>query len=146
MKVLIAYTSRTGNTKKVAEYLAEGVRMSGHEVDIKKVSELKDPADLDGYHAYLFGCPTYHRDMTGSMKTFLFTAEKANLVGKIGGAFGSYTHSGDAPQRIYDTMMHVFKMDMTELGALNVLEKDVNQPDGIKAAQDYGRAVASKLG
>jgi hypothetical protein len=79
------------------------------------------------------------------MKTFLFLAEKANLVGKMGGAFGSYTHSGDAPGRIYDTMMHVFKMDMVDLGSLNMLEHVVGTADGNRACQDYGRAVAAKL-
>ena len=28
-KVLIAYASRTGNTKKMADYIAEGARFSG---------------------------------------------------------------------------------------------------------------------
>lgn len=143
-KFLVAYTSRTGHTKQVADYIAEGVRMSGQEVEVKNISDIKDAADLDGYQGYLLGCPTYHRDMTGSMKTFLFLMEQANLVGKIGGAFGSYTHSGDAPGYIFDTMENVFKMDMTDLGSLNVIEDTIETPDGIKAAQDYGRAVGSK--
>jgi hypothetical protein len=83
--------------------------------------------------------------MTGGMKQFLFKAEQLNLVGKIGGAFGSYTHSGDAPKFVFDTMQFVFKMDMTELGSLNVLEKDVGAPDGIKSGQDYGKSIAAKL-
>lgn len=144
-KVLVAYSSRTGNTKKVADYIAEGVRMTGQEVAVHKISEVKDAEALDGYQALIFGSPTYHRDMTGSMKSFLFIAEKANLVGKVGGAFGSYTHSGDAPGHIHDTMQYVFKMDMTDLGSLNVLEDQVEMPDGIKAAQDYGKSVAEKL-
>jgi flavodoxin len=96
MKVLIAYDSRTGHTEKMAEYMSEGVRFSGHEVETKKISEIKNEAALQGYDAYIFGSPTYHRDMTQGMKTFLFLAQKANLEGKVGGTFGSYTHSGDA--------------------------------------------------
>lgn len=144
-KFLIAYTSRTGHTKKIADYLAEGIRMSGHEVEVKNISELKEAADLEGYQGYLFGCPTYHRDMTASMKTFLFLVEQAKLAGKVGGAFGSYTHSGDAPGYIFDTMENVFKMDMTDLGSLNVIEGTIDTPDGIKAAQDYARAVGGKI-
>ncbi len=144
-KVLIAYASRTGNTEKVANAIAEGVRMSGHEAVLKKISEVQKPEDLEGFDAYVFGCPTYHRDMTGGMKTFLFQAENVNLVGKIGGAFGSYTHSGDAPKYVYDTMQFVFKMDMTDLGHLNVLESQVATPDGLRAGQDYGRSIGAKL-
>ena len=47
------------------------------------------------------------------------------MVGKIGGAFGSYTHSGEAAQMIFDTMQHVYKMDMVDLGTLNLKEQVV---------------------
>lgn len=141
MKVLIAYDSRTGHTEKMAEYMAEGVRFSGQEVDTKKISEIKNEAALQGYDAYIFGSPTYHRDMTQGMKTFLFLAQKANLGGKVGGAFGSYTHSGDAPKLIFDTMEFVFKMNMTDLGSFNLLEGLIASNDGAKVCQDYGRGV-----
>ena len=114
-KVLIAYSSRTGTTQKMADYLAEGFRMSDNQVEALKISTLKDEKDISGYDAYLFGCPTYHKDMTGGMKQFLFKAERANLIGKIAGAFGSHTHSGEAAPMVFDTMQHVFKMDVTTL-------------------------------
>jgi len=146
MKVLIAYDSRTGHTEKMAEYLAEGVRFAGHEVEVKKIQEIKKAEDLQGYDGYLFGCPTYHRDMTQGMKTFLFLVQQAGLDGKVGGAFGSYTHSGDAPKYIFDTMEHVFHMNMTDLGSFNLKEALLNTPEGRKACQDYGRALGEKLG
>ena len=111
-KVLISYFSRTGKTQQMAEYIAEGVRISGHDAEIKKISEIKNEKELAGYDGYVFGSPTYHRAMPGPMETFLFLAQKANLAGKVGGAFGSYTHSGDAPKMIFDTMEFVFKMNM----------------------------------
>jgi flavodoxin len=80
----------------MAEYIAEGLRMAGHDTELRKVAEIKKPQDILGYDAYIFGCLTYHRDMTQGMKQFLFLAKEADLEGKIGGAFGSYTHSGDA--------------------------------------------------
>lgn len=144
-KILVAYASRTGNTEKVAGYIAEGIRISGHEPVLQKIGNIKDADAMEGYDAYVFGCPTYHRDMTGGMKQFLFKAEKLNLVGKVGGAFGSYTHSGDAPKYIFDTMQFVYKMDMTDLGSLNVLEGDIEKPDAIKSAQDYGKSIGAKL-
>jgi flavodoxin len=145
MKVLIAYDSRTGHTEKMAEYMSEGVRFSGHEVETKKISEIKNEAALQGYDAYIFGSPTYHRDMTQGMKTFLFLAQKANLEGKVGGAFGSYTHSGDAPKLIFDTMEFVFKMNMVDLGSFNFIEARISSNEGVKACQDYGRGVGEVL-
>ena len=144
-KVLVGYVSRTGNTAKMAEFIAEGVRLSGNEAAIVKIPDIKSEKDLEGYDGYVFGCPTYHRDLVGSMKTFLFLAQKLNLVGKIGGAFGSYTHSGESAQMIYDTMQHVYKMDMMDLGALNLKEHVVGSTEGTRACQDYGKAVGQKF-
>ncbi|MBF0233506.1 MAG: nitric oxide synthase, partial [Desulfamplus sp.] len=56
-KVLIVYASRANETKGIAELIAEGVRQSGHEPFIKKVSEIKTEQDLKGYDAYAFGSP-----------------------------------------------------------------------------------------
>ncbi|MBT7592452.1 MAG: nitric oxide synthase, partial [Candidatus Scalindua sp.] len=136
-KVLITYYSRTGKTERMAEYIAEGVRFSGNSADIRKLSDIKSEKELEGYDGYILGCPTYHRDMTANMKTFLFLVEKAKLNGKAGGAFGSYTHSGDAPKYIFDTMENVFKMDMTSLGSFNLLENLVEGTEGMRACQDY---------
>lgn len=144
-KILVAYISRTGMTEKMAGYIAEGVRMTGQEVDVRKIPEIKTEKDLAGYDGYILGCPTYHRDMTSGMKTFLFLVQKANLTGKMGGAFCSYTHSGESGSMIFDTMQHVFKMDMVDLGALNLKEHAVDSQEGIKACQDYGKAVAQKF-
>ena len=144
-KVLITYYSRTGKTEKMAEYIAEGVRFSGNSADIRKLSDIKSEKELEGYDGYVLGCPTYHRDMTANMKTFLFMVEKAQLNGKVGGAFGSYTHSGDAPKYIFDTMENVFKMDMTSLGSFNLLENLIEGTEGMRACQDYGKSISEKL-
>jgi flavorubredoxin len=144
-KVLIGYFSRTGNTEKMAEYIAEGVRLTGNTAELKKISEIKDEKDMGEYDGFIFGCPTYHRDITGGMKTFLFLAEKARLVGKMGGAFGSYTHSGESGDMVFDTMLYVFKMDMVDLGALNLKEQVLETDEGTRACQDYGKAIGQKF-
>ena len=144
-KVLVCYLSRTGNTKKMAEFLAEGVRITGNTAELKKISEIKSGKDFEGYDGFVFGCPTYHRDITEGMKRFLFMAEEAKLVGKIGGAFGSFTHSGESASMIYDTMLYVFKMDMVDLGALDLKEHLLETDEGIQACQDYGKAIGQKF-
>jgi len=143
-KVLVAYVSRTGTTEKMADFLAEGIRMSGNEAVVAKTSSLKEN-DLSGLDGYLFGCPTYHKDMTNSMKQFLFVAEKANLNGNVGGAFGSHTHSGEAAPMVFETMQYVFKMDVTDLGPLSLTETVMGTDDGLKACQQYGKGLCEKL-
>ena len=144
-KVLVAYTTRTGKTEKMAEYIAEGIRFSGHDAVVKKISAIKNEKQIEGYDGYVFGCPTYHRDLTQGMKSFLFLAEKANLLGKIGGAFCCYTHSGESGPMLFDTMQYVFKMDTIDLGALNLKEAAVETAEGMRACQDYGKAVGQKF-
>jgi flavodoxin len=145
-KVLIAYVSLTGRTQRMAEYLAEGVRFAGHQAVTKKTSELSTAEEVAGYDGYLFGSPTYHRDMAGPMKNFLFLANQADLAGKLAGAFGSYTHSGDAPAMILDTMEYVFHMEPFNLGALNLKEALVGEQEGMRACHDYGRTFGERLG
>ncbi len=165
MKVLIAYFSLSGKTEKMAEYIAEGVRFGGRQAVAKKISDIKSANDLVGYDGYIFGSPTYHRDMAEPMKTFLFLAKKTNLEGKLAGAFGSYTHSGDAPAIIFDTMQYVYKMEPFELGALNLKEAQMEETgrgepshrqyiagevhgeagEGMRACQDYGKVFGQKL-
>ena len=146
MKVLIAYFSLSGKTEKMAEYIAEGVRFSGQQAVAKKISDIKSANDLANYDGYIFGSPTYHRDMAEPMKTFLFLAKKADLQGKLAGAFGSYTHSGDAPAIIFDTMQYVCKMVPFELGSFNLKEAVVETSEGTHSCQDYGKVFGEKVG
>ena len=144
-RVLVAYFSLNGHTETMAQYVAEGIRIAGHEAKVARTSTLNSPGDVGGYAGYIFGSPTFHRDMAEPMKTFLFLVSKAGLQGRLGGAFGSYTHSGDAPALIFDTMEHAFKMQMTELGSFNLLEAVVDTAEGNRTCQDYGRVLAEQL-
>ncbi len=141
-KALIVYATRAGETRKIAELIAEGIRFSGLEASVMDVKDIKTEKDLSGYNAVAFGSATYHGGMMKSMETLLFLAEKAELENKIGGAFGAFGWSGEAPDRIYDTMKNIFKMAM--VGAPLRL-KASSLGGGIKMAQDYGRDIAKKL-
>jgi hypothetical protein len=83
--------------------------------------------------------------MTENFKTFLFLAQKGSLAGKVSGAFGSSTHSSEAPGIIADTMEHVFKMRMISLGAFKLFEDKVETPDGMRDCHDYGRAIGEQI-
>ena len=141
-KVLVVYATRTSSTRDIADLVAEGIRFSGNEAVIVEVKDIKSEADFEGYDGYVFGCPTYHGEMLQSMKTMLFIAEKANLEGKVGGAFGAHGWSTEAQDRIYNTMKEVFKMDMAK-GPL--LLKSASLGGGVQMAQDYGKEIGSKL-
>lgn len=141
-KTLIVYATRTGATQKIGEIIAEGLRFSGQEANVVDVKDIKSEADLNGYDAYAFGSATYHGDMMQAMKTFLFLAEKADLANKVGGSFGAFGWSGEAPERIFDTMKNIFQMDMVDSA---LMLKDAGLGGGISMAQEYGKKLAEKL-
>ena len=142
-KALIVYATRTGETQHIADLIGEGIRFSGHEAKVVEAKNIKSEADLEGFDAYVFGSSTYHGEMLQAMKTFLFIAEKANLAGKPGGAFGSFGWSGEANDRIFDTMKHILKMDVV---GDTLRLKSSSLGGGLQMAQDYGREIAKKFG
>lgn len=77
------------------------------------------------------------------MKTLLFMAEKIDLEGKTGGAFGAFGWSGEAPDRIFDTMENIFRMNMVS-GPLRL--KSSTLGGGMQMAHNYGKEIAKKLG
>ena len=141
-KAMIVYASRTGATQKIADLIAEGIRISGSEASVVNVTGVKKVEDFEGYDAYVFGSATYHGEMMQAMKTMLFLAEKAGLEGKVGGSFGAFGWSGEAPDRIFDTMKNIFKMDMVS-SPLRL--KSSTMEGGMRAAHDYGKDIANKL-
>ena len=142
-KILVVFATRSDETKGIANLIGEGVRMAGHEAEIKKISEIKNEEDLKGYDGYVFGSATYHGEMITSMKQLLFIAERAELKGKPGGAFGAYGWSGEAPGRIFDTMANIYGMNMALAGPLMLKASWVE--GGMKASQEYGKSIAAMI-
>lgn len=142
-RAIVVYATRTNQTRRIADLIAEGMRFEGVDVTVVNVNEVeKQGVKLDDYDAIVIGSATYHGEMLQSMKTFLFTLEKANVAGKAGGSFGAFGWSGEAPDRIYDTMKNVFNMKMAS-GPLRL--KSSSLGGGIKMAQDYGREIARNI-
>lgn len=140
--VLIVFASRTGETEAIGNLIAEGIRIAGHQATVTDIKEIKKEQDLEDCDALVLGSATYHGEMMQPMKTLLFLAEKAQLEGKVGGAFGAFGWSGEAPERIYNTMLNIFKMKMVS-GPLSL--KSSQLAGGIQMAQQYGRDLAAQL-
>ena len=89
--VLITYYSRSGNTQKMAEAVAEGARgVSGAKVEVRQVEDLT-PDDLLEPDAIIMGSPVYYGTMAAELKKLIDESVKhhGKLVGKVGGAFAS---------------------------------------------------------
>ena len=140
-KAIIIYETRKGSTELLAEALREGMKQSGVEAQLKRISEV-NIAKLAGYSCVVLGSPTYHKDMIQTMKTFLFKLEQANLNGKIGASFGAYGWSGEAVEMLSDTMKHIFGMDILE--PKDKLSGTANE-FGRGQHREFGRKIADKI-
>ncbi len=141
-KALVLYYSRTGNTEKMANAVAEGMR-SVNNLEVE-VEYRVDPEDLERYDAVLVGTSTYYHDMPMDMKNlFEETAVKGiSLRGKVGAAFGSYGWSGEAPKMVVEIMKLKFGMTVTE-PALTVL--NTPNENSLNLCRALGKRVAESL-
>lgn len=94
-KALIIYYSRSGNTAKMAEKIAEGIREEKIEVDVKKVGDVKSD-ELLVYDCLVVGSPTYYGSMAAEIKALFDETVKfhGRFDGKIGAAFSSAANIG----------------------------------------------------
>jgi len=94
-KAIVIYYSRTGNTKKMAEFIAEGLEKEKIEVSLKKTEEVK-VEELLKYDAIIIGSPTYYGTMAYPIKKLLddFVKFHGSLDGKVGAAFSSSANIG----------------------------------------------------
>ena len=96
MKLAVIYDSVTGNTKQAAEWIAEGMEsIPGTEARAFPIGEV-DETFVPEAAGVVIGCPAYMASMTPNLRTWLMTAAKLGLAGKLGGAFATeqYTHGG----------------------------------------------------
>jgi flavodoxin len=141
-KILVLYYSRTGNTEKMAQAVAEGARaVQGVEVEL---NYYVPPESLGDFGAILVGAATYHHDMPVSFKSFFeeVAVKNVGLKGKIGAAFGSYGWSGEAPRLVIEIMKNKFEMTVNE-PPLSIRY----QPDqtGLDKCRVLGKKVAESL-
>ena len=94
-KILVIYYSQTGNTERMAESVAEGVKKEGVEVEAKSVETVK-PDELLKFDGIIIGSPTYYGSMAAAIKKLLDDSVKfhGKLDGKIGAAFSSSANIG----------------------------------------------------
>lgn len=107
-KVLVVYYSRTGNTKKMAELVAEGVGQAGADVELKSTGETK-VEDLLAADAIIAGSPVYYGLMAAELKELFDESVKyhGRLAGKVGGAFASSALIGGGNET---TIMGILQM------------------------------------
>jgi flavodoxin I len=141
-KILVIYYSRTGNTEKMANAIAEGAKNAANvEVDLNYHVEAEE---LEKFDAIFVGAPTYHHDMPMDTKQLFEEAavKGISLKGKVGVAFGSYGWSGEAPKFVLEIMKNKFEMRVIEPPLLAKYAPDQNM---LGKCRDLGKHVSESL-
>ena len=104
---LVIYYSRSGNTKEMAEIIAESMDESGLPTKCKKVTDttVDDLVDAD---AIVIGSPTYYGHMAAQIATLLDASvnKHGKLDGKIGAAFSSSANIGGGNELTILDILH----------------------------------------
>jgi NAD(P)H dehydrogenase (quinone) len=106
MQVLVLYHSRGGNTRKLAEMIAQGVEeVDGVNALLKNCEEVSKD-DFLASAGVIAGSPVYFGVMAAELKKVFddFVGVRKSMEGKVGAAFAT---SGDATGGKETTMMSI---------------------------------------
>ncbi|QAA76661.1 MAG: Trp repressor-binding protein [Candidatus Bipolaricaulis sibiricus] len=94
MQVLVLYYTRTGNTRKLAEAVAEGVRTVPGCEAIVRTPDTVTIDEFRGSHGVVVGSPVYFGGMAAELKKVLddFLTVRRHMEGKVGAAFATSAH------------------------------------------------------
>jgi menaquinone-dependent protoporphyrinogen IX oxidase len=147
MRILVAYYTRTGCTRKAAEAVAEALRAVPYEVELEEIVEKKSrdgalgwigartdatlkrdveiepvAADVGSFDLVIAGTPVWAWTVTPPVRTFL-----ASNVDRIRQAAFFCTVSGPGATRAFEEMEEA--LDLTALATVALLERHVKKED-----------------
>jgi len=138
-KILVIYHSDTGNTEKLAGFVAEGARSAaGTEVELVRADELDydAAAEADGL---AIGSPDYFSYVAGQVKTFFDKVlSDERFHGKCFVGFG--THGGGG--KVLDCLEGLANSVKLKKVSDGVMTKGAPDDAGAEAARELGKALA----
>jgi flavorubredoxin len=142
--VVLAWASMYGNTEKMSEVVAEGIRSTGLKKivihDVSKVHPSYIVRDIWRYKAAAFGAPAYDAGLFPPMANLLRLLEGKRIQKRIVGIFGTYGWSGGGVKGIRE-FAESLKLEIVE----PVVEARFS-PDGdfLNQCYELGRNIGLK--
>jgi flavodoxin I len=117
-KLLMVYTSMTGNTEEIANAIAEGIREEGIDLEVKEVLDA-DAKELEEYDGILLGAYTWgDGELPDDFLDFYDDMDELDLSRKKAAVFGSC----DSNYEKYGAAVDILIDKLKEVGAEVVLE------------------------
>jgi len=156
MKGAVIYDTSYGNTKKIAETIAETLKESGIENDLFDVKDIKKPSAKD-YNFLVLGSPTRFGTMSFTIKGFLGKLKNEEWMNKPFAAFDT-----ENPENIEKARAEKKEWSAAEKIAEKLREKKMNQllpvlkalvlgmkgplvEGEIERTKEYAKELATKL-
>lgn len=143
-KVLLAYASAYGYTRRLAEAIAEGIREAGVKADLVDAGITPPGAIMhrvEGADGLLVGSPTINRDAVPPIWEMLAYVSPLINRGKPAAAFGSYGWSGEAVKLIEQ------RLEGLQFRVVGPGLRVNLQPSGtdLEEAREFGRRFAAAV-
>jgi len=151
MKGIVVYDTSYGNTKKIAETIAETLKESGIEVDLFDVKDVKKLSAKD-CNFLVLGSPTRFGTLSFAIRGFLGKVKSEEWMNKPFAAFDTENpenvekKQGSAAEKIAEKLMEK-KMNQL-LPVLKALVFEMKGPlkEGeIERTKEYAKGLATKL-
>jgi len=144
MNILIAYVSAYGYTKEAAHLIAEGIQetedITVDIADIENISLEELESKLIMSDGLLVGSPTINQNTLLPVYKLFALINPIRDKGKLGGAFGSYGWSGEAPNLILENL-RMLKLKIFEETAAFKFSAENNKKENLR---EFGRNFAQR--
>ena len=141
MEIAVIYWSGTGNTKMMAEAVAEGIAEAGAQAVVKSVSEIT-PDEAVAYDKIAFGCSAMGAEVLEETEFEpFFTMVEDNLKGKKVVLFGSYGWGDGEWMRDWEARMMAAGAEV--VGGEGVICHETPDEEGLEACRELGEKLAN---
>jgi menaquinone-dependent protoporphyrinogen IX oxidase len=140
MKGIVVYDTSYGNTKKIAETIAETLRGSGIEIDLFYVKDVKKLSAKD-YNLLVVGSPTRFGTMSFAIRSFLGKVKSGEWMNKLFTAFDT-----ENPENIEKARAEKKEWSAAEKISEKLRDKKMNQLLPVMKAVVFGQKGPLKEG
>ena len=142
--LVLFHSQQAGNTRAMAEAVAEGARAAGADVQLVNTNEKRlDPQEYREFDAAAFGSPDYYSYIAGGLKMFLddwHIAKNTDPTGLTDKSYALfYSHGGGG--KVLEPMEKLFKNMGTKIGK-TVESRGKPDEDVLTACKSLGRQLA----
>lgn len=139
-KIFVVYWTGTGNTKRMADRIGEGVKSGDKESVVVEVSEV-NPEDLRDAVAFALGCPSMGSEELDPDMDDLVEKIIPFAQGKKIGLFGSYGWGDGEWMREWEARLK--KAGAEIVNGEGVICTDEPEEDTLEVCYELGKSLAS---